>query len=78
MPRFYFNLRDDLVVDDEEGRELPDIAAARDCALLNARSIASENVHKGHLDLSHRIEVVDHDGRIVATVSFADAVKVEH
>jgi hypothetical protein len=77
MPRFYFNLRNDLVVDDEEGLELPDLAAAREYALFNARSIAAENVHKGKLNLSHRIEIADEDNQVLATVSFADAVKVE-
>lgn len=77
MPRFYFNLRNDLVVDDEEGLELPDLAAAREYALFNARSIAAENVHKGKLNLSHRIEITDDDKQVLATVSFADAVTVE-
>ena len=77
MPRFYFNLRNDLVVDDEEGLELPDLAAAREYALFTARSIAAENVHKGKLNLSHRIEIADEDNQVLATVSFADAVKVE-
>ena len=47
MPRFYFHLRNDLSVDDEEGVELPDLAAARDHAIYNARSIAAENAHAG-------------------------------
>ncbi|MDQ4088113.1 MAG: hypothetical protein M3177_08935 [Pseudomonadota bacterium] len=77
MPRFYFHLRNDLAVDDEEGLKVPDLASAREYALFNARSIAAENVLKGRLNLSHRIEIADEDGRIVGTVSFADAVKIE-
>ena len=76
MPRFYFHLRNDLSVDDEEGVELPDLAAARDHAIYNARSIAAENVHAGKLSLSHRIEIADERGTIVATVQFGDAVSV--
>lgn len=77
MPRFYFHLRNDLVVDDEEGIEVPDLAAAREYALFNARSLAAENVYKGHLNLSHRIEIADETQRIVGIVTFRDAVKVE-
>lgn len=76
MPRFYFNLRDDLVIDDEEGMELPDLPAARQYALFNARSIAAENVQKGHLNLSHRIEIADESGHVLDVVEFSDAVKV--
>lgn len=77
MPRFYFHLRNDLVVDDDEGMELPNLAAARDHAVFNARSIAAENVHKGRLNLSHRIEIAADSGQILSTVTFADAVQVE-
>ena len=77
MPRFYFHLRNDLEVDDEEGIEIPDLAAAREYALFNARSIAAENVHKGHLNLSHRIEIADDAQRIVGTVTFRDAITID-
>lgn len=77
MPRFYFHLRNDLEVDDEEGLEVPDLAAAREYAIFNARSIAAENVHKGKLNLKHRIEIADETRRVVATVSFGDAITVE-
>lgn len=77
MPRFYFNLRNDLSVDDEEGLELPDLAAAREHAIYNARSIAAENVHAGSLNLSHRIEIADGDGTLLDAVSFGEAVIVE-
>ncbi|HEX8641698.1 MAG TPA: hypothetical protein VF704_11175 [Allosphingosinicella sp.] len=77
MPRFYFHLRNDLSVDDEEGQELPDLASAEKVALANIRSIASENVLQGRLDLSHRIEIADEAGDVIRTVTFGDAVEVE-
>lgn len=77
MPRFYFNLRNDLVVDDEEGMELSDLATAREYALRNARSIAAENVLRGHLNLTHRIEIADETGLVVGTLSFKDAIAIE-
>jgi hypothetical protein len=33
MPRFYFNLYDDVIVIDDEGRELSDLSAARAAAI---------------------------------------------
>ncbi|HYJ30590.1 MAG TPA: hypothetical protein VEW25_09650 [Allosphingosinicella sp.] len=77
MPRYFFHLRNDVSTDDEEGLEVPDLVGARDYAIFNARAIAAENVHKGHLDLSHRIEIGDETGAIVDTVTFRDAVSVE-
>ena len=77
MPRYYFHLRDDLSVDDEEGQELPNLQAAREVALQNARSIACEAVHKGHLNLDHRIDVADATGEIVLTLPFREAFTIE-
>ena len=76
MPRFYFNLRNDISVDDDEGAVLPDLVAARQHALSNARSIAAANVYRGRLDLSLSIEIVDHTGELADTVTFGDAVTV--
>ena len=77
VPRYFFHLYNDIVAIDEEGQELPDLAAARDEALRNARAIAADSVTKGKLSLKHRIDVADESGACVATVYFKDAVKVE-
>jgi len=77
VPRFFFNLYDDMVVMDEEGSELPDLAAARVRATASAREMACAEVLKGHLTLNHRIEVVDEAGERVCTVHFSDVVAVE-
>ena len=47
VPRFFFHLYDDVVSIDEEGSELPDIAAVRQKAIKNARSIACQEVLEG-------------------------------
>ena len=77
MPRYFFHLYDDMIVLDEEGMELPGNDEAGRMALLNARSLAAATVLKGHLNLSHRIEVVDVRGEPVLTIPFSDAVKVQ-
>ena len=77
MGRYYFHLYDDMVVMDEEGAELPGPAAARDKACATAREMACAEVLEGHLNLSHRIEVVDEDSEPVVTVNFGDVVTME-
>ena len=46
-------------------------------ALHGARSVASEQVRNGYLNLAHRIEIEDERCAPEATVSFSDAVAVE-
>ena len=77
VPRYFFNLYDDEVVIDGEGRELPDVAAARAVAFASAREMACAEVLEGHLALDHRIEVVDETGEPACTVHFRDVVMVE-
>ena len=77
MPRYFFHVYDDLTALDEDGLDLPDAETAKAQALKGARSIACEQVCEGYLKLHHRVEVVDSAGAPVATITFADAVKVE-
>ncbi len=77
MPRYRFNVDNSIgFVADEEGRELPDLAAARAEALKGVRSILAEDVLNGRLDLKGRLEVTDEAGEILATIGFADAVDI--
>lgn len=77
MPRYFFHLFDDIIVQDEEGVELPNLAAARLRALIGARDIISEQVRHGYFVLSHRIDVADEQGEKVLTVTFKDAVDIK-
>jgi len=78
MPRYYFHLHDTAGVEDDEGTELPDVAAAREYALANARDMVCGDVKNGFVDLGHRIEVVDEAGKVVLTLTFGEAFKIEH
>jgi hypothetical protein len=73
MPRFYFHVFNDVVAMDEEGIELPDLAAAREQAMDGARELVCEAINKGHLNLDHRIEVTDEAGETLTIVSYRDA-----
>jgi hypothetical protein len=76
MPRFYFHVYNDIVAIDEEGLELPDLEAARAQALESARELVCEGIHKGQLNLDHRIEVEDEDHKPVLILTYRDAFAV--
>jgi len=74
MARFFFHLRDcsgELI--DEEGTELPSLAAAREKALEAARDILSHEMKAGRLNLSCRIDIADEQGRVVGSLPLRDA-----
>jgi hypothetical protein len=78
VPRFYFHLRNDLSVDDEEGIELPDIEAARERAIEFAVDMSAASVLEHRkLNLHHKIEVADQNGDIVEIVEFGDVLTVQ-
>jgi hypothetical protein len=78
MPRYFFNIRNDVSVDDEEGVELPDRETARAWATKYAVEMAALSVaERQHLDVHHRIEVRDETGEPLFTVEFGDVVKIE-
>ena len=78
VPRFYFHLLNDVDAPDDEGKELPDLEAARDIAKRNARFTAGETLkEQGRLTLSHRIQVEDADGKVLDTVYFSDVLSIE-
>lgn len=77
VPRFYFHLHNDVDVSDEGGEELPDLEAARAHAMRLARFEVSEGALRyGRIVLSHRIDIADETGAVLATVRFSDAVRV--
>lgn len=77
MPHYHFNLHNSVgFVEDEEGRDLSDLDAARQEGLDDIRSIVAEDVRHGRLDLCGRLEVVDGAGRLLLTLAFADALDI--
>ena len=77
MLRFYFHVYNGAgVTRDEEGLELPDLAAARKEALNGICSILSEEVRYGSLDLRGKIEIATADGELLSTVGFEEAIEI--
>lgn len=78
MPRFFFHIANGDRFPDEEGAVLPDLTAARKLALVGAREIVADELKQGKSQsLNDRIEVQDESGRVVAVVTFREAVGIE-
>ncbi len=77
MPRYFFHVYDDVIAQDEEGAELPNLAAARLNALRGARELIADQVRRGYRVRSHWIDVVDEQGEKVLTITFGDAVDIK-
>jgi len=76
MPRFFFHVRDgDTGYLDNEGTELSDLTEAIREAQKDIRYIYNEMLLPGPLS-SQVIEVVDEAGETVATVAFADVLRL--
>lgn len=74
---YYFNVENAIgLIPDEEGRELPDLEAARAEAIKGARSILADDVLKGNLDLRARIDITDGDGKILLSLGFSEAIEL--
>jgi hypothetical protein len=78
VPRFYFHLYNDMDVPDREGKELPDLDAARQWTTCQARSLLGQVAKdEGLVVLHHRIDIENDAAEVLDTVWFRDAVKVE-
>ena len=77
MPRYFFNLRNDLDVDDHEGVVFPDLGEARLRGAAYAKNMAAVSVTEhGRINLSHHIDIADETGQVLSTVRFGDVVKI--
>jgi hypothetical protein len=76
MPRFYFHLVEEAIVQDNEGADLPDEAAARQRALASARDVVAEDARNGLLNLLPRIDVTDEEGNLVFSLGFHEAFTI--
>jgi hypothetical protein len=75
MPRYFFHVHDRTgTCADEEGMILSDDSAARRIALKGARSLMSDDIARGVLDLNGTIAVTDAKGQLILQVRFEEAV----
>jgi len=76
MPRYYFDLHNDVDSLDDQGCVFPDDAAAIEHGIMEARHMAAHSVDQGHLIKHDRIEVRDEDRQLVRVVRFGEAVLI--
>jgi hypothetical protein len=77
MPHYYLNLFNSADTIDREGRDFPDLSAAEEEAIRSARELMAEHLIAGSpIDLNHRIEVADADGKVLATIDFRELVTI--
>ena len=78
MPRYYFDLHNDVDAIDDEGRELPDLEAVRADVLKEVRAMIKTSIDEtGRIDLRHHIDVRDENDAVVYVMHFEDAVTVQ-
>jgi hypothetical protein len=77
MALYFFHLCDggDTLLD-PEGREIEDSSRLAVLALRDARSILSQEVLRGHIDLDCFIQVRDKAGQLVHELRFRDALTI--
>ena len=79
MPRYYFPIQNgDGSAPDDEGMELPDFEAAWIHAVAGARSMMSDSIRRGKLDLAAYIEIEDEARAVLERVTFREAVTISH
>ena len=77
MPRLYVNFFNDADVPDEEGQEFADLGAAKLVAIAGARELMAEHIRAGKaVTLSHRIEIADQTGKVLAVLPFRELVTI--
>ncbi len=77
MPKYHLNIFNAVDTYDEEGLELPDLAAAKKAAINGARHLMAEHIVAGRpLDLSDRIEIADERGSVLATLPFREMITI--
>ena len=73
MPHFYFHFRQGEKIIDDEGLDLPDLAAAQAEALKSIREIVAERVLTGD-DFPDSIVITDADGKEITSVTVASVL----
>lgn len=77
MPLYFFHLRNgsDLLLD-EEGRNLEGLAEVAIIAMIEARSLMSQDMLNGQIGLDQRLDVEDEQHNLVYSLPFDAAVTI--
>ena len=75
MPLFRFHIYNDTETIDYEGKQFPDLSAARQYAIEGARDLMCAGVKKGEVRLSDWIEIEDEHSDITV-IPFREALNI--
>ena len=79
MRKYYLHITNGHIqTEDREGQEFTDFAAAREEAISGIRSLISEDVLHGKLNMRGNIAIHDERNGRIESIPFKDAVKIEH
>lgn len=77
MPHYHLHLFNDVDVIDQEGCDFADLFAAKAQAIMSARDLMAEHLKAGKpIDVSHRIDVADDTGKVLATIPFRELITI--
>jgi hypothetical protein len=77
MPRYFLHLHDDLDLPDPEGKDLPDLATAREYANMSALDLMCGVLKsERRITLHHRIDIEDEQRTVLGSVRFGELVDV--
>ncbi len=77
MARYYLHIRESgTLIEDFDGIDLPDLAAARAEALAAAREILAERLLGGDVLNGQTFEIMDDRGTLLASVPFKEALRL--
>ena len=75
MPRYFFDLYNDVSVIDDEGQEFADLQTAKEEAAKQVRKLIGGLVaENGKIDLLHYLQLRDENGNVVHRIEFDEAV----
>lgn len=75
MPRFFLHIDDGTQrIEDEEGSDLPDLAAARDEAMQAARQLWAAAIRDGRDLGGRRFLIAAADGSVIDTIAMDEAL----
>lgn len=78
MPRFFFHIRDGAkLIEDPDGSDLPDLAAAREEASQSARAILAEKLKAGEVLDGQRFEITNAEGVVLVILPFKDILRLQ-
>jgi hypothetical protein len=76
MPRYFFDLHNDIDAEDLAGSIMLDLEAANAYAVSEVREMAAASItERGSIDLRHSIQIRDEGGKVVGETFFEDAVR---